>query len=282
MTSIADGSVKIQTTAEANFSTPAWFGEVVLISRYLQKHGALSKITEHVHFARKRFGRYEMIDFLAVLFGYAISGERTLEAFYERLRPFAAAFMALFDRDRLPSRSALSRFLAALTEAPVEALRTRFLDDLESRPLTPDKQTGGLVDRQGHSWVVIDIDGTREAARQRALPKGDDLPPAFRRLDDVCAPGYTGRKRGEVVRTRTTVSQAHSYQWLGSFGNRGNGRYREELRKGLIAIRRYLAAAQFSQERTRLAARWPIWHRGGALRCGGLRVCDPWQKLHHP
>ena len=55
----------------------------------------------------------QLIDFLAVLFGYAISGERTLEAFYERLQPFAEPFMALFERDRLPSRSALSRFLAA-------------------------------------------------------------------------------------------------------------------------------------------------------------------------
>ena len=45
---------------------------------------------------RRRFGRYEVIDFLAVLFGYAISGERTLEAFYERLQPFAGPFMALF------------------------------------------------------------------------------------------------------------------------------------------------------------------------------------------
>ncbi len=134
----------------------------------------------------------------------------------------------------------------------MEALRTLFLDDLLSRPLTPDKQMGGLVDRQGHSWVVIDIDGTREAARQRALPKGDDLPPAFRRLDDVCAPGYTGRKRGEVVRTRTTVSQAHSYQWLGSFGNRGNGHYREELRNGLAAIRRYLTAHQLESSRALL------------------------------
>jgi hypothetical protein len=35
MTSMADGSVKIQTTAEVNFSTPSWFGEVVLISKHL-------------------------------------------------------------------------------------------------------------------------------------------------------------------------------------------------------------------------------------------------------
>src|SRR5690349_25117192 len=118
--------------------------------------------------------------------------------------------MVLFDRDRLPARSTLSRFLAALTEEPVEALRTLFLDDLLARPLTPDKQTGGLADRAGNTWMVFDIDGTREAARQRAFPQTDDLPPPFRRLDDVCAPGYRGRKRGEAVRTRTTVLQAHS------------------------------------------------------------------------
>ncbi|WP_246035673.1 hypothetical protein [Dictyobacter kobayashii] len=143
-----------------------------------------------MHFARKRFGHYEVIDFLAVLFGYVISGERTLEEFYERLQPFAVPFMALFERDRLPSRSALSRFLSALTEAPVEALRALFLEDLLSRPLTPDQQTGSLLDRTGHSWTVFDIDGTREAARQRALPQTDDLPPPFRRLNDVYAPGY--------------------------------------------------------------------------------------------
>ena len=252
MSSIADGSVRIQTSSTSNPSTPSWFGEVVVLTAHLRKHDILSKITERVRFARKRFGRYEVIDFLAVLFGYAISGEGTLEEFYESLQPFAIPFIALFDRDRLPSRSALSRFLAALTQAPVEALRTLFLDDLLARPLTADKQTGGLVDRKGYTWVVFDIDGTREAARQRALPQGDDLPPAFRRLDDMCAPGYTGRKRGQVVRTRMTISQTHSYHWLGSFGNRWNGQYRVELRQGLAAITRYLTAHQLEPSRALL------------------------------
>src|SRR5215475_5096408 len=99
--------------------------------------------------------------------------------FYESLQPFAGPFMALFQRDRLPSRSALSRFLTALTQEAVEALRTLFLDDSLDRPLTLNQQTGGLRDRSGNTWVVFDIDGTREAARQRALPQGDDLPPPF-------------------------------------------------------------------------------------------------------
>ena len=258
MTSIVDSSVSIQTSAESAPCPPPWFGEVVLLVTHLQKQGVWASLCERVQFARRRFGRYEVIDFVAVLFGYAISGERTLQAFYEALLPWAEPFMALFDRDLLPSRSALSRFLAALTEAPVEALRTLFLDDLLSRPLSTDptnsneKQTGGLVDRAGNAWVVFDIDGTREAARQRALPQTEELPPPFRRLDDVCAPGYRGRKRGQVVRTRTVISQAHSFQWLGSFGNRGNGRYRTELRQALAAITRYLTAYQLPQARALL------------------------------
>ena len=115
-----------------------------------------------------------------------------------------------------------------------------------------EQQTGGLVDRTGDAWVVFDLDGTREAARQRALSQTDDLPPPFRRLDEVCAPGYTGRKRGQAVRTRTVISQTHTYHWLGSFGNRGNGRYREELRKALSAITRSLAAHQLSKARALL------------------------------
>jgi hypothetical protein len=69
----------------------------------------LVALEEQVHFARRRFGHYEMIDVVAVLLSYAISGERTLEAFYERLQPFAHTFMALFGRERLPHRSTLSR-----------------------------------------------------------------------------------------------------------------------------------------------------------------------------
>src|SRR6266581_1445085 len=95
MTSIADGTVQIQTSPESVASTPSWFGEVALMAAHLRKQGVLSKISERVRFARRRFGHYEVIDFLAVLFGYAMSGERTLEAFYQRLQPFARPFNAL-------------------------------------------------------------------------------------------------------------------------------------------------------------------------------------------
>jgi hypothetical protein len=44
------------------------------------------------------------------------------------------------------------------------------------------------------------------------------------------------------VRTRTTVSQAHTSQWLGSFANPGNGLYREELRRVVAVIQLYSKA----------------------------------------
>jgi hypothetical protein len=252
MISIASSSVTLQTSAQSVPSTPGWMSEVTLIAHHLGRQWVLSAIAEQVRFARRRFGRYETIDFVAVLLGYAISGERTLEAFYERLAPWAGTFMALSGRERLPARSTLSRFLAALSPEPVETLRTLFLSDLLARPLDKEEQAAGLWDRQDIRWLVFDVDGTREAARQRALPQTADRPAPSRRLRPLCAPGYTGRKRGEVVRTRSTVLQMHTHQWLASFGNPGNGRYREELRRAIEAIQRYIQAHDFPEEHTLL------------------------------
>src|SRR3989442_6834743 len=210
MTSIAYSPVSIQTSTHSVPSVPSWFGEVTLLVHHLKHQGVLTAIEEQVRFARRRFGRYEVIDFVAVLFGYAISSERTLEAFYECLQPFAAGFMALFGREQVPARSTISRFLASLTQTAVEALRALFLEDGLSRPLGKERQTGGLVDRAGRERVVFDIDGTREAARQRALPKTPELPAPQRRLGEGCAPCYTRRKRGEGLRTRPTLSRART------------------------------------------------------------------------
>src|SRR6266704_861021 len=215
-------SVSIQTEASPIASVPAWFGEVALLAHTLTRLGLLAEICERVRFARKRFGTFEVIDFVVMLIGYAVSGEPTLKAYYERLQPFAPAFMGLFGRSQLPHRATLSRFLAALDEPFVEALRSVFLQDALAR-LGSEADVGGLWDRQGTRWSVFDLDGTKQAARQRALPQGPDLPPPQRRLSAVCAPGYLGRKRGEVVRTRTTLLQAHTHQWLFTSGAAGNG-----------------------------------------------------------
>lgn len=241
---MTDPVVHIQVDPTNTPSTPSWFGEVAVVAHALQRHGILKAIGERVRFVRARMGKYELIDFVAILIGYAVSGEPTLRAFCERVQPFASAFMALFDRADFPTPPTLSRYLAVLDQPCVEALRALFLEDLLARsPFgTPP---GGLWDRLGGHWLLMDVDGTKQAARQRALPVTPDLPPAHRRFDQVCAPGYLGRKRGEVARTRTTILQAHTHQWVGTFGNPGNGQYRNELKLARAAIATYAAALSF-------------------------------------
>jgi hypothetical protein len=214
-------------------------GEVAVFAQVLAHEGILKAIQEQVRFARARFGHYDLIDFVAVLIGYAVSGEPTLLTFYEQLLPFAEPFMALFGRNLLPHRSTLSRFLAALDQASVEALRKLFQEDLHARKSFAS--SGGLLDRTEEQWMVMDVDGTRQPARQRALPQTESLPAAHRRFDQICAPGYQGRKRGEVVRTRTVILQAHTHQFLGTFGGPGNGDYRGELLRAIEVIKNYAA-----------------------------------------
>jgi hypothetical protein len=63
-------------------------GEMAAFAQVLTHTGIWKTIAEQVRFARARFGHYDLIDFVAVLIGYIISGEPTLQAFYERLAPF--------------------------------------------------------------------------------------------------------------------------------------------------------------------------------------------------
>jgi hypothetical protein len=55
------------------------------VTQVLTHVGLLKAIQEHIRFARARFGIYDTIDFVVVLLGYALSGERTLTAYYARL-----------------------------------------------------------------------------------------------------------------------------------------------------------------------------------------------------
>lgn len=222
---------------------PSWLEEVAAFAHILTQVGIREAIEKHVQFARARFGIYDTLDFVLVLFSYALSGERTIKIFYERLAAFTQEYLILFQRQRLPSRSALSRFLAALDEKTVEALRGQFQSDLFERTAS-FPELGGLWDREGHDFVVVDVDGTRQAARQRALPDLPTLPEPHRRFVQVSAEGYTRRKRGEVVRTRTVVLQAHTHQWLGTFGGPGNGDLRGELQQACRVASTYATSHQ--------------------------------------
>lgn len=99
---------------------------------------------------------------------------------------------------------------------------------------------GGCKDRLGTRYVVFDVDGTRQVARQRAVVTGPEYPPVRRRFDAVCKKGYTGRKRGEVVRTRSVLQQAHTHEWMGTWAAPGNGDGWGDLKMASACIGQYM------------------------------------------
>ena len=161
---IPDSCIEVHTTPLDCPSVPVWFAEVVILARHLATTGLLEAFADEVHLRRGRFGTYEAIDFLALLVGYAISGERTLADFFACVAPFETAFMALFGRSSLPHRSSLSRFLADVDRPCLEAFRTLF-EQRFAQGWTK-ASIGGIFDRQGRRYIVFDVDATRQAARQ--------------------------------------------------------------------------------------------------------------------
>ncbi len=156
---VSNTCIEVYTSPEERPSVPQWFAEVVILSRHLTAQGQIGAFTQHLPLVR-RFRTYETIDFLVPLLGYAISGEHSLEAFFERVAPFASAFMPLFGRQELPDRSALSRFLLAMNRPCLEAFRTLFHHSSLSDGWTSET-IGGIFDRQKHRFIVFDVDATR-------------------------------------------------------------------------------------------------------------------------
>ena len=233
--------VSVHTSPQRQRQPPPWLSEALLILQLARDSALLSQIQQTIRVPRGRMGTFEVCDFFLVLLVYAVSGELTLLALYAAMAPSVAVLAALWSRHHLPARSTLSRFLAAVTEPATEALRQVLFDDLLRNGLSGER-VGGLVDRQGTRHVVFDVDGTRQVVRQRQVIQDAQHPPVRRRLDTLCAPGYPGRKRGELVRTRSTVQQAHTHEWLGTFGAAGNGDAFADLERACQGIARYLEA----------------------------------------
>jgi len=183
-----------------------------MMARHLATKGLLEAFAQQVRLVRGRFGSYEPIDFLALLVGYAISGERTLSDFFERVAPFETAFMALFGRRCLPPRSSLSRAPFRCRSSLFGSLPRTRASSRRSRRGGPRKPLAASSRRLGRRYLVFDVDATRQAARQRALPCGADLPTAKRREGAVCAPGAPSAqaRRGSPHAHHSAVRCTHA------------------------------------------------------------------------
>ena len=81
---ISNPCIEVQTSPVDRPSVPAWFAEGGIMAQHLAKKGLLDAVAHQVRLVRGRGARYEPIEFLALLLGYARSFERTLADFFER------------------------------------------------------------------------------------------------------------------------------------------------------------------------------------------------------
>lgn len=189
----------------------------------LARRGVIEEGGERVRIRRQ--GGYSGLDvWLFLLLFFTTGARRGVRTLWDKvLWPFSKQLAALAGRRGLVSPAALSR---ALDKAEPELVRTASpwllmdmpeIDGVLRHPATMS------YDALGRGWHVFDIDPTVTTLRHRALPVADDLPEPLRRSEDTAAPGYSGRKRGDVQFQRMAVSHHGSSFWLHGHLFEGNG-----------------------------------------------------------
>lgn len=105
---------------------PPSLSELAAWARVFWDSWMVMAVCSTVHVPFHRAGLYCVLDMLLVLLAHACANHRFVRETLREFRPFAPALMALWARDAMPSQSQLSRWLARIDDAAVEAWRTLF------------------------------------------------------------------------------------------------------------------------------------------------------------
>lgn len=207
----------------------------VMLVLDLKGRGRLADVAER--FLIRRQGGYCGFDILLLLLLFFSDGTATgIGEFWQRVRDWSRKLAAAAGRKSLASCSSVSR---ALDEVELHLLRpaAEWLlslgSDIDGLLRHPSVQT---YDARGEGWHVFDFDPTVTTLRHRALPVGEDLPEPRRRSKRTAAPGYAGRKRGNVQIRRGTLQHAGSGAWLQAMLGPGNSDSHAELGAALDVV----------------------------------------------
>jgi hypothetical protein len=204
----------------------------VTLVELLARRGVLEKVADLLKIRRK--GGYCGFDVGLVLLLYFASGVAVgLKEFWEVIRSCNCPIAATAGRTRLASPSSVSRALSAVELKLLRPVSARLLAEFSGIDAVLRHPSVLTYDVKGDGWQVFDFDPTVSVLRQRALPKGDDLPEARRKAAGLAAPGYTGRKRGDVQVRRGVLQHAGSSAWLQAGLGPGNSDSHAELEAAL-------------------------------------------------
>ena len=214
---------------------PDAFVEAASLLIELQRRDIVKTLGERLRIRRQ--GGFPALDVVLLLLVYFASGARRgLRLEWEHIGPHKASIAALVGRKSLPSPPAISRALAAVEPDLIREGTGWLLGEacgIDTLMMHPASATW---DACGGPWHLFDLDPTVTSLRHRALPEADDLPAPQRRSEDTGAPGYSGRKRGDIQLRRVTVQHAGSAAWIHAHLSPGNGEGLVDLELGLDAV----------------------------------------------
>lgn len=191
----------------------------------------------------RRAGSYEFVDLFVFLLAFFSSAdsETSLAEFADSSSRHGPELAGLAGRTRWMSQASLSRGLAAVGQRAAAAAAAKLMEVTSASAIdSPLASAAGYRDGQGDAWTVFHWDTTVTTLRQRALPEGEELPEPSRLAAEFAAPGYPGRKRGEVQVSRSVLQDATSAAWLHVSLQPGNGQLGEQLDAAARAARRAL------------------------------------------
>ena len=205
---------------------PDWARRVVVLLEMLRLSGALDDVGKRL--CIRRWG-YCALDIFVFLLAYFASDQRQgLKKFWQQCRPVQREIAAVAGRKSLPSPASVSRALDAVESdllRPVGPWLLRLPEGFSEVLHHPAVLT---TDTHGVGWHFFDFDHTATTQRQRALPGGSERPKPRRHAKEL-APGYSGRKRGDVQLTRATLQHSGSGLYVGARIGAGNGDSRADF-----------------------------------------------------
>lgn len=227
----------LRVTCKAPDATriPDIFTEAATLVTTLQQRGTLEVLGELVRINRQ--GGYCGFDiWLLLLIFFTTGAAQGVKGLWEDLSPFGKRLAALAGRKRLASPSSVSRALDAAENELVRPVAGKLLLEVAECEKVLKHPSNQTYDTLGRAWHVFDLDPTVTTLRQRALPEDEALPEPKRRARDTGAPGYSGRKRGDLQFRRVTVQHAGSGVWTHAHLSPGNGEGIVDIVRALDSI----------------------------------------------
>ena len=228
-------STEVTYTSPDDTRIPDKLTEGVALLMKLQSCGKLAEVGERVRLRRQ--GGYCGLDvFLLLLLFYSASSTEGVRKLWEILGPRVKAMASVAKRRSLPSPASLSRALGAAEFEHVREWASWLLAFIAGIDVVLRHPAVMSYDAHGEGWHVYDLDPTVKAFLQRDLPTSDELPEPKRRAAAAGAPGYSGRKRGDIQHRQVAVQHSGSSAWIHAHLSLGNGEGVIDFERALDSI----------------------------------------------